>query len=710
MRTPDHRRARLAGRSILWFAAGVLVLLIATAIRGGLPWHIRGARVADGLRTFLAHRSSVVLQPAHAGEPGLRLVQTIPTRHGNAAGLAWSDDGRVLFLANEEGWMSAVKIDVGDPSRPRIAATQAADFLWAVAQQHGLLVFQPSLGDETLRLDPRSLGVVWRRKTAHTHAIATDGSRVYLAEEGRPGTLIVLNANGQEVTRLQEPGGWASVYGTTYAADRGLLCVAATGDEAKGIPGGIYLYDVRGGRPTRLGRIPRSASEIAVRAGRLWVAAGSVLETWRIADPAHPTLMGTWQQPAQPGPGGTPVRPDLGSLAVDPSGTRLYAAYTYATADEGHPVSDWWAGVMIFDVARDVPALLSQQDWRADASYHPAPTRLALSPDGRTLGVSYWRYGVRLFSVPGDRTMPLGVVGTVGEAHDVYVDAQGILYVFANETMQIIDLRSGEHLRDVPLDGRGDGGWRPFRDGNILVPGQEAVVLRLAGGEVRLVQALPGFGNYTWSLAFDGAGYLYQADEGGRVHVDEVSALPDGTYRVVEVGSVQVPAVAGDGSNPLLAMALGGRTLWVLGPNTGLVGVDTSVPSSPRVVAHEAFTFQTNGNHAGLVVARGRVYAGAGSAGVVIYDPATRRRTGAIGGLSVDFLDALGSDFLVVANYWYPSLPEGAYVYDLRRNPDAPPFVDRFPRPEGSANFRARVLGHRIYRVALSGIDILEGP
>src|SRR5579884_1816480 len=309
----------------------------------------------------------------------------------------------------------------------------------------------------------------------------------------------------------------------------------------------------------------------------------------------------------------------------------------------------------------------------------------------------------------GDRIVPEGGVATAGEAHDVYVDGQGILYVFANETMQIIDPRSGQHLNDLPLVSGGDGGWRPFRDGAIVVPGPAATILKLAGGGIQFQQTLAGFGSYTWSVAFDGTSYLYQGDEAGRIHVDQVSVAANGTYNVVEVGAVQVPAV-GSGANPLLALALQGPTLWALGPNAGLAAVDVSTPSAPKVVYQDRFTFATNGNYAGLVIARNRVYAGAGNQGVRIYDPSTLRLTGTIPGLNANFLDTLGDAFLVVANYWYPKLPEGVYVYDLRRNPDVPAVVGRFPRPTGNANFRARALGRRIYRVALYGVDILEAP
>jgi hypothetical protein len=707
-RTRWRARTRRAGVAVIACAlvAACGILVVAPA---GLPiWRSLAARA--GLRVWRSLAAWNTRAEAGAG-PGLRLVRTVLTAHGNAAHLVWSDDGKSLFLANEEGRMSAVRIDVSANARPRIAATQSAEnFLWAVAQRGGLLVFQPSLGDETLRLDPRTLAVVWKRHTGPSHAIATDGSRVYVAQEGRPGTLLVLDASGRMVDRVAEPDGWASVYGMAYDAGDGLLCVAASGDEAKGIPGGVYLYDVRNGRPVKRGRIPQPASDIAVHDGRLWVASGNTLQTWRISDPAHPQLVGSWSQPVEAGPGGTPVRIALGGLAIDHAGTHLYAAYHYAAAQGGNDVPDWAAGVMRFDVSRDVPVPVTQQDWKFSGPYRVAPTALAIAPDGATLAVSYWRYGVRVYRVSGDRVVAAGGVATAGEAHDVYVDPQGILYIFANETMQIIDPRTGEVVNDFPLVNQGDGGWKPFADGTVVLRGEPAPVAVLGGGAVRWLEPLPNLGTYIWDNAYV-APYLYSGGENGTLFVQRIDVDGSGAIHARVVGSVQVPRADGTtGYAPLLAIAAVGSHVWVTGPTVGVAAIDVSEPASPRIVMHDRFTFQANGNHAGLVAARGRVYAGAGSAGVIVYDASTFKRTGSIGGLTVDFLDTIGSEFLVVANYWQPKLPEGAYVYDLRTNPDAPAFVDRFPRPDGNANFRVRVVGHMIYRVALYGIDILQGP
>jgi hypothetical protein len=707
-----HKLPSRPGKKLVGAGLVALTLILATHaaldFRGSLLWN-GGPRLVRRLDTILLDAASRVLQFAGIRRPGLRLVQTVFTSHGNAAGLAWSDDGKKVFLANEEGRMSAVEIDATDVVRPRIVKTQGIEnFLFAVAKRGEILVFQPSIGNDTIRLDPKGLAVVWRRRTGTSHAIATDGSRIYVAREGKPGALIVLRADGRELSRLEEPDGWAQVYGIAYAAVGGTLCVAASDDSSKGIPGGIYIY-APGDRVLKRGRIPRPAGNVAVYGTRVWTDTDNTLETWQIADPLHPRRAGIWDLAVQEGPGGTPVRLQLGALALNRAGTRLYAAYHYVTARDGNNVSDWLAGFMIFDVAQDTPELIGQQDWKFSGSNRLAPTSIALSPDDATLAVSYWRYGIRFFAVQGDRVIPRGDIATAGEAHDVYVDQRGILYVFGNETMQIIDPRTNRHLRDFPLATGGDGGWKPFRDGAVVLRGPEPMIVSPHDGTIAW-QDFPNLGTYIWDNAYSNP-YLYSAGENGTLFVQRIDSLAAGKYGVRLVGSAQVPrADDRTGTAPLLAVVKEGSFLWGLGPTVGTVVFDTHRPEAPRLVMHDKFTFEANGNHAGLVVTSGRVYAGAGSAGVRIYDPATFRRTGSISGLNVDFLDVAGNGFLVVANYWYPRLPEGMYVYDPRSSPDAPVFVDRFPRPGGNSNFRARAFGRRIYRVALYGIDILENP
>jgi hypothetical protein len=607
--------------------------------------------------------------------------------------------------------MSAVKIAVTGQSQPTIVANSGqTNYLWAVAQRSGLLVFQPSISGVTLRLDPVTLQVIWSANTGPAHEIATDGSRVFVPVEGTPGTLIVLNSAGSQTASVPAPDGWANVYGIDYDAPTRRLYISSGADTARGVLGGLYIYDVSQTRPVYQGKISQPSSDLTVSGTRLWRQRGTTLEAWDVSNPQSPVAVGSWTSSVVTGPGGTPVQNVFGSMAVNSSGTRLYVTYKPVTAAQGNQVLDWPSGFMIFDVSTAIPRPLTQQSWAVNAPYYEQPLVVALSPNQATLAVSYWAFGVRFYGIAGDTVTSLGTVATTGEAHDVYVDDQGILYVFAHDDIQVLDPATGHHIRDIPIVGMVvDGGWRPFRDGNIIVPGPSATIMKLAGGGLQFSQGLPGFGNFTWSVVFDGTTYLYQGDETGRVHVDTVSLTPTGTYNVVEVGSVQISGL-GSGGNPLLSMVLQGTNLWVIGPNVGVAAVDVSTPSAPRVIYRDPFTFETNGSHAGMVIAQNTVYAGAGAMGVRIYNPFTFTMRGTITGFNVNFLDTLANTYLVIANYWYAANPDGVYLFNIARNSDSPPLVSWFPQPHGNANFRARVVGNVIYRVPLYGVDALQGP
>lgn len=632
---------------------------------------------------------------------------TVLTRHGNAARVAWSDDGKTVFLANEEGTMSAVKIDAGDLLRPRIVATRKeVNFLWAASQRQGLLVFHPSLGDTMLAVSPQDFSVRWTRRVGQSHAVETDGTRIYLPVEGRPGALVVLSSDGRELARVGEPDGWWRVYSMVYDDSTRRLYVGAGDNPAEGYPGGVYIYDVSAGTPALLGKVGGPSWDIAARGVRLWRQTGRSIETWDVSDPATPRLVGTWYGQTETGPGGTPVRPQFGSMTVSRNASRLYAAYRSVTERGGHQVLDWHAGFMIFDVTGTAPVLLARQGWRTDVGYWVQPTSVALSPDQGVLAVSYWAFGVGLYRVVSDRVIDLGRVATTGEAHDVYVDNAGFLHVFANDDIQTIDPATGEHMGAYVTGTRLDGQWRPFKDGTIILPsarnGHGRYILRMRDGQVAFVTALGGPVT-TWDEVFEDP-YLYSAGSDGRLYVQRVGPFDPTSrrYPLQVLGSVQV------GPGNALALTKHGNLLWTLGPDFGVAAVDVSDPSSPRLVFRDSFTFGVNGNHAGIVGARGRIYAGAGDLGVVIYSPATLRRTGAITGYNVNFLDTVGGDFLLVSNYWYASNPDGLYVYDLRTSPDAPVLTDWFPQPRGNANFRSRALGARVYRVPLYGVDVLD--
>lgn len=650
--------------------------------------------------------------------PKFELLKTVYTPHGNAAWLAWSDDGQMLFLANNESdRMSAVKIDASDLNKPRIVARNGdVNFLWAVAERNGLLVFHPSYGTDLIRVDPRSFVTVWKRTVGPSRAVETDGVRIFIPVEGKPGNLVVLDASGTHIARVAQADGWANVYGIAYDETTKRLYVGAGEKADQGYPGGIYIYDVSGPTPQMVGKIPVPSSggldhhdvgpHIAVHRSRIWRQFGNRLEVWDASNPASPRVIGSWVGATEHHPRFGELKPQLGMMRVNQAGTRLYVNYNY-----GRFIIEHVAGFMIFDVAGDTPRLLVRQDWKLPSGYWHHPTGLALSPDEKTLAVSYLFYGFRLFDIAGDRVQGRGTIATAGEARDVFVDNLGMLHIFATYQIQTTNPQTGETTAQIATGTRWDGGWIPFKDGTILMPGayNEPYVLRIRDGTIHIITRLDDPGRTpAWTYHFEDP-HLYSASYyGSKLSVHEVGAFDGSTYPTRLVVSLDIPkADRSRSGGKLVAMIKNGNLMWGVGPDTGVVVIDVSSPSAPKLVFHDPFSFGTSGDHIGIIAARNRIYVGAGDAGLLIYDPLRFTRRGAVRGLNVNFLDKVDDDFLLVANYWYPPGHRewGLYIYDLRANPDAPALAEKLA---WGANFRVRAYGRRIYRVPLFGVDILE--
>jgi hypothetical protein len=643
------------------------------------------------------------------GGASLTVVHSFLTGQGNAGGLAWSDDGNSVFLADGSSAFSAMKINASNPSQPvSAAASGAANNLWSVGQSGGLLVFQQAPGTQTVGVDPNSFQVLWQVATGPSHAIATDGSRVFVPVEGKPATLIVLNSNGGQVASVPVSDGWANV--SEVVADAAHQRVYVASGAGQGVPGGVYVFDTSQSPPVLLGKVPGASGGVAVDGSgtRLWQSVVGGINAWNLSNPVAPALLGTYTAPPFSSQHYGQATSGFGSLAVNAAGTRLYAAYSTVPVSSGQ-VGDQVdpAGVAIFDVSGSTPAALQGgnttwqigTDTSASGAYE-IPQAVALSPNGQTLAVSYYAFGVRLFSVAGDAFAAQGQLATTGEARDVYVDAQGVMYVFNRDSLISLDPNSGAQIQAFPSASVVDGGWQSFRDGRIVVPGTVTQVVQLQNGGVAFQQFLPSpGGSRVWAVAFDGTTYLYSAGDAGTIYVQQITLSSSGTYNASLVGEAQVPGATG----PFVALALGGTTLWALGPSIGLAAFDVSAPSAPRLVYQDTFTFTANDNHAGLVIAQGRVYAAAGTQGVGIYNPSTLTRSGWINGLDANFLDQAGTTFLVVSS----SAPGGVYFYDISGNPDAPSLAAAYPGAN-SPTLRARVAGNLAYRLPLDGVDVLQ--
>jgi hypothetical protein len=468
---------------------------------------------------------------------------------------------------------------------------------------------------------------------------------------------------------------------------------------------GVFIYDVRGATPRLLGKIPSPGGDIAVAGTRVWlhnvVRDTNRIETWDTADPAHPTMTGSYAGMNRQDDAGRPKTVDFGDMVATGNGRRVFVTYNYDRLD-------WPAGVLMLDASGPAPTLLQTLDLiLPELPLRLQPTAVAVSPDGKTLAYTAWAWGVFMFDVSRDRFSPFGDgrgVATTGEAHDVYLDRTHA-YVSANENTQILNLATGERIQATRGPLPGDGGWRPFKDGAIVYRTMPPSVWRLHDGKVDSLGRLSdmsvnGGPSQTTDMVFANP-YLYVATEGAPLFVLRIGAWNGTEYPSEIVGSFPVPASA------VHAICKWGQQVWLCGDQYGVIALDVRDPTRPRQIFADAFRFKQNGRHTGMAATARRVYAGCGDASVPIYDPQSLKRTGSITGLNANFLDLYDGTKLIVANYWYAKLPDGMYVYDVAQNPDAPRLVATVTN---GPNFRVRAFNELglIARIPLSGIEIYK--
>ncbi len=476
-------------------------------------------------------------------------------------------------------------------------------------------------------------------------------------------------------------------------------------------PDTVFLFDVsRPDAPVLRGSFKCPTGNLATAGTRLWTDPSGELQCWDISSATAPRLLGRYaNSPVYDSPAGGNVVTAYGQLQANAEGTRVYALYS--TANIGTHAADPGksAGLAIFDVSGNAPALLTTNEWRLTDRTSAVPLGLTVSSGG-VAAVTYYNYGVRFHSVGRDVITPVGALPTAGESRDVYVDAAGYTYSFGDYLIASYDPRGA--LVSTFYDGDyHEGAWIPFKDGLVLCPGGFAGNQGITGWSLaRGAIAKTSFhwdNETSFALAFDGT-HLYQGGTTGVV-VYTVGSAADG-YALTPVGALQIPDLSGGTSGVLRAVALSGTTLWGTGENCGVVAVDVSTPAAPRLLRQDKFSYAINGPHCGLAVARNRVYVGCGSGSVRIYDVSRLSQTGAIPGYFVCFLDTVRDDLLVISHYGdgiQHFSNEGVYVFDLRRTPDNPGLFASWPG-RNSPNFRSRYLGGTIMRCPLWGIERLS--
>jgi hypothetical protein len=641
---------------------------------------------------------------------GLVLEKSLRITHGNASRVAWSDDGRTLYLANEEGDTSSIKLDVSDPTQIKIAAAQSfVNFCFAVHFRNGVLLYRESVGGTIVRVDPKAWTKMWSWSRGHGHGVISDGKQVFAPIEGNPAALAVLDAaTGAELRRISVSHQWPEVFALDVNEGDHVLVVG-------GQTGGAGIFDTTEGKLRQIGQIDAPAWQLALVGTKLYTVSGPTIDVWDLATPSAPRKVGAWPVPVNPKQGRPP---DINDLAVSPNRRRMFATYMSHFSNWSYDVESP-AGVFMLDITGGAPVLLQTLDalmpgGRRRFTY---PVSVAVSPNSRTLAFTEWAWGVFLYDVSQDRFTPYSRDGwgfaTTGEARDAYSDGKYV-YVWAHDNMQIFDLATGSRTAAIPSD---DGGWRPFRDGHLIMRGSPLLnVVHVGNGTARGVTQLTdlaahGSGtNWVYDVLFDDP-YVYAAGEGGYLHIGRISPWSGTTYPYAPVANHRVSTNPPPRNIPMALCKLG-NLIWVSGAGFGVIAVDVSDPAHPRTVFEDRFGYRVNGFTSSAATAA-RVYVGCGDQGLRIYDPRSPKLSGTLAGsasgngLSVNFVDVYKGAWIVIANYWYPQLPEGMYVYDVSTTPDTPRLVRSFPL---GPNFRVRAFDNlgMIVRIGLGSADVFK--
>ncbi|HXX39016.1 MAG TPA: hypothetical protein VEP50_12865 [bacterium] len=646
----------------------------------------------------------------------LRRVATLDTPQGFGGPCAFTSTAgkTVLVMANgESAYMNQLAFDVASPEAPRLLARAAGfPYLWGVAAAGDLAVFASSVNPGIGAYRSTTLAPIWQRSLpATTHSVATDGTNVFLAQEGTSNLLVLNGRSGATLgtAALPSRGVFGKIYATVYHGGR-----VYVGDPSLG----VVVFNVTApASPAYATRFGRGTSNIAVNGTRAWVVptsfggGGNTLECWDLSKPAAPSRVGTYSLPATR-ENGNPVRPTLFMPAINTDGTRLYVVFV-DLAENGND-SVWNAsGFYLFNVSGDTPLPINRFSYQIPPTNgYPYPVGIATDAGGKVIALTSYYYGVQIWQArESDQWVLASKVPTVGECRDVHVDAAGNQIALGRwvVTSKTADGRIS-YYNEV---GYLFEGWRAYTQGTILVmdplsSGGFPRVYSVAAGQLTPLGTLKLSGGIVTDAAYDGSGYVYvcsgssgftagRVGSGGRTNVTQLGTAPVYPERV----------------------ALNGRTqAWVVSPKEGVACVDISNPSSMSVVARDPQPFTENGM-CDICVTAGRAYAACGSGGIRIYNPATLKWTAVIaadprsGKIFPTWVEPFtspttGKSYLIVCHYgdglsYNP--PEGLRIYSLT-DPDAPALVADYP-VDGDANFRCRFANGYIYRCALWGVEQL---
>lgn len=667
----------------------------------------------------LSSRSSPGPRPeAAAGSPPvsglLRLEKALHLRHGNAATMRWHEDGRRLFLANEEGNQGLTVIDATDPRNPRWLAGAmpgGMNYVWFVSVREGAVAARSSIGggvafgsaDDISRMravDPP-------RGTTEARIVETDGRYVFAPYGGKPGRIQSFDArSGKVVAQIEEADGFEGLWGSHYDHGRRLLAIGSQHKPASGIPGGLYLYRVNAnGTLTRLGKYAGvSVGALEVNGDRAFVEVEGRILILDIHTPSAPTRLGTYQHRQNH---------SINWMSASRDGRRLYITGQKPSPNPSADDRPVWEAAILDATNPSTLRLLGSRDWGRFEPFRPMA--IAKHPTKPLVAVSHWDFGVSFHDVAGDQFTELGLINTAGEIRDVYITPSGRTgWAFAwTAVVQKFDLERGVHSGFVRDYGSG-GGWTAYR-GFVLDPTPGgANVIKADDTAFRVVAFLrTPMGGQPLKLAVEEGTppHVFAATDNEVVIVRLTRFDPLGAGVATEEVSRFRPQGMTSEMCCIKGIARGGGdALYVLSDQVGLLTYNVRDKSTPVLASRDQFTFEYNWEYQmAHSPATKRLALAAGSKGVRVYDTRDSLRpvlVGQITGVSATWVSIFKDKYLLVSNYWRPKAPEGLIVYDLRTLRQ----LDRWPRDRGDPGFRFRVFGERIYRLPLWGVEVLGLP
>jgi len=471
-------------------------------------------------------------------------------------GLGIALSGSLAFVA--DGASGLQIIDVGNPSRPVLVGNMdTPDEAEDVAVSGGLaLVADLSAGLQIIDItDPSHPAISGSYATYTAIGVAVSGSVAYLADY----------VGGLKLIDISDPADptLLGTFSTAHAAAKVVV------DGTKAYVAEVTVLEIvdvsTSSNPVLAGTINEGADGIAVSGGLAYLATGSALMIYNVADPSNASYVGFYSTDHQ-----------LFMTGVTLSGTTVYT-------------TGLWFGLHIIDAGNpSEPSLLGTFDTRGAAQGVTISGSVAYVADGDA--------GLQIVDV-SHPTAPklLGSHGTAGPAKNLAV-ASGVAYLAVQqEGLQIMDVSDPAHPSPIATYDT------PGAASDVVVSGNLAYVADSNDGLVILDVSDPS--NPALVGSFDTPTFAAV----GVALAGNLALVATGNHGLVilDVSDPSHPTLAGSLDTPgwAYAVAVSGEAAYVADSNA-LQIIDIGSPSDPVLLA----TYETPGIAVGVAVSGGVAY------------------------------------------------------------------------------------------------------